>query len=144
MTSDQKKFINMSNYKGSQVVVTENNSKRSMTRISKTMFVSHQSSATVKLQNIYHVLGIKRNYFCSIKFIISVKINSFRKLCCVHIGWLKGISKLKRKKLAENMLETIGNIDNMSLKQLEIVSCVQKVACVEILSTIESVSKIHH
>ena len=42
------------------------------------------------------------------------------------------------------MLETIGNIDNMSLKQLEIVSCVQKVACVEILNTIESVSKIHH
>ena len=138
MTSAEKKFINTREYKGSQVVVTANNSKRTITHISKMMSVSHQSSAQVELQKS------TRTYFCVIKLIISVTINSFRKICCVKIGWLKGISKLKRKKLAENMLETIGNIDNMSLKQLEIVSCVQKVACVEILNTIESVSKIHH
>ena len=103
MTSDEKNFINMSEYKGGQVVVTANNSKRRITRISKTMVMSHQSSTQVELQNIYHVLGIKTNYFCSIKFIISVKTNSFKKLCCVQIGWLKGISKLKSNKIPKDL-----------------------------------------
>ena len=60
MTSDEKKIINISKYKGGQVV-TANNSKRPITRISKTMFVSHQSSAIVKLQNIYHITCLKKN-----------------------------------------------------------------------------------
>ena len=50
MTSDEKKFIDMSEYKGGQVVVTANNSKRTITHISKMMFVSHQSSTKVELQ----------------------------------------------------------------------------------------------
>ena len=73
MTSDEKNFINMSEYKGGQVVVTANNSKRPITRISKTMFVSHQSSATVKLQNIYHVLGIKKITFVPV-FLVQFRV----------------------------------------------------------------------
>ncbi|KAH0778509.1 hypothetical protein KY290_004936 [Solanum tuberosum] len=43
MTSDEKKLINMSEYKGGRVVVTANNSKMSITHIGKTVFVPHHS-----------------------------------------------------------------------------------------------------
>ncbi|KAG5582114.1 hypothetical protein H5410_052741 [Solanum commersonii] len=61
MTGDEKKLINMSEYKGGRVMVTANNLKISITHISKTVFMSHHSSRQVKLQNVYHVPGMKKN-----------------------------------------------------------------------------------
>ncbi|KAG5616836.1 hypothetical protein H5410_016660, partial [Solanum commersonii] len=61
MIGDEKKLINMSEYKGGRVVVTANNSKMPITHIGKTMFVPHHSSRQVELQNVYHVLGMKKN-----------------------------------------------------------------------------------
>lgn len=61
MTGDEKKLINMSEYKDSRVVVSANNSKMSINHIGKTVFVSHHSSRQVKLQNIYHITCLKKN-----------------------------------------------------------------------------------
>ncbi|XP_015163582.1 uncharacterized protein [Solanum tuberosum] len=61
MTGDEKKLINMSEYKGSRVVVTANNSKMPITHIGKTVFMPHHSSRQVELQNVYHVQGMKKN-----------------------------------------------------------------------------------
>ncbi|KAG5579532.1 hypothetical protein H5410_050159, partial [Solanum commersonii] len=55
MTGDEKKLINISEYKGGRVVVTANNSKMSITHIGKTVFVPHHSSRQVELQNVYHI-----------------------------------------------------------------------------------------
>jgi len=61
MTGDEKKLINMSEYKGGRVVVTANNSKMPITHIGKTVFVPHHSSRQVQLQNVYHISGMKKN-----------------------------------------------------------------------------------
>ncbi|KAH0703207.1 hypothetical protein KY285_017485 [Solanum tuberosum] len=61
MTGDEKKLINMSEYKGGRVVVTANNSKMPITHIDKMVFVPHHSSRQVELQNVYHVPGMKKN-----------------------------------------------------------------------------------
>ncbi|KAG5620743.1 hypothetical protein H5410_005961 [Solanum commersonii] len=55
MIGDEKKLINMSEYKGGRVVVTANNSKMPITHIGKMFFVPHHSSRQVELQNVYHV-----------------------------------------------------------------------------------------
>ncbi|KAH0664433.1 hypothetical protein KY284_029364 [Solanum tuberosum] len=57
MTGDEKKLINMSEYKGGRVVVTANNSKTPITHIGKTVFVPHHNSRQMELQNVYHVPG---------------------------------------------------------------------------------------
>ncbi|KAH0650219.1 hypothetical protein KY284_030131 [Solanum tuberosum] len=55
MTGDEKNLINISEYKGGQVVVTANNSKMPITHIGKTVFVPHHNSRQVELPNVYHV-----------------------------------------------------------------------------------------
>ena len=72
MTSDEKNIINISKYKSGQLV-TANNLKRPINRISKTMFLSHQRSAIVELQNIYHVLGIKKITFVPV-FLVQFRV----------------------------------------------------------------------
>ncbi|KAH0641787.1 hypothetical protein KY290_033397 [Solanum tuberosum] len=46
-TGDEKKLINMSEYKGGRVVVTANNSKMPITHIGKMVFVPYHSSRQV-------------------------------------------------------------------------------------------------
>ena len=46
MNGDEKNLINMSEYRGGRVVVTSNNSKRTITHIRKTVFVPHHNSKT--------------------------------------------------------------------------------------------------
>ncbi|KAH0636528.1 hypothetical protein KY289_036443 [Solanum tuberosum] len=55
ITGDEKKLINMSEYKCGRVVVTANNSKMPITHIGKTVFMPHHNSRQVELQNVYHV-----------------------------------------------------------------------------------------
>ncbi|KAH0645612.1 hypothetical protein KY290_034394 [Solanum tuberosum] len=61
MTGDEKKLINMNEYKDGRVVVTANNSKMPITHICKTVFVPHHNSRQVELRNVYHVPGMKKN-----------------------------------------------------------------------------------
>ncbi|KAH7846118.1 hypothetical protein Vadar_010191 [Vaccinium darrowii] len=61
MTGDKKKLSNLSAYKGDQVVITANNSKLPITHIGKTVINPWFSPSEVKLQDVYHVLGMKKN-----------------------------------------------------------------------------------
>ncbi|KAG5619813.1 hypothetical protein H5410_005031 [Solanum commersonii] len=61
MNGDEKKIINMSEYKGDRVVVTANNSKMPITHIGKMVFALHNISRQVELQNVYHVPGMKKH-----------------------------------------------------------------------------------
>ncbi|KAH7857486.1 hypothetical protein Vadar_013288 [Vaccinium darrowii] len=61
MTGDKKKLSNLSAYKGDRVVVTANNSKLPITHIGKTVINPRFSPSEVKLQDVYHVPGMKKN-----------------------------------------------------------------------------------
>ncbi|KAH7866468.1 hypothetical protein Vadar_020790 [Vaccinium darrowii] len=61
MTGDKKKLSNLSSYKGDRVVVTTNNSKLPITHIGKTVINPRFSPSEVKLQDVYHVPGMKKN-----------------------------------------------------------------------------------
>ncbi|KAH7847882.1 hypothetical protein Vadar_031260 [Vaccinium darrowii] len=61
MTGDPKKLSNLSAYKGDRVVVTANNSRLPMTHIGKTVINPRFRPSEVKLQDVYHVPGMKKN-----------------------------------------------------------------------------------
>ncbi|KAH7843449.1 hypothetical protein Vadar_016775 [Vaccinium darrowii] len=61
MIGDKKKLSNLSAYKGDRVVVTANNSKLPITHIGKTVINPRFSPSEVKLQDVYHVPGMKKN-----------------------------------------------------------------------------------
>ncbi|KAH7855830.1 hypothetical protein Vadar_029469 [Vaccinium darrowii] len=61
MTGDKKKLSNLSAYKGDRVVVTANNSKLPITHIGKTVINPRFRPSEVKLQDVYHVPGMKKN-----------------------------------------------------------------------------------
>ncbi|KAH7863291.1 hypothetical protein Vadar_015792 [Vaccinium darrowii] len=61
MTGDKKKLSNLSAYKGDRVVVTTNNSRLPTTHIGKTVINPRFSPSEVKLKDVYHVPGMKKN-----------------------------------------------------------------------------------
>nr|KYP60162.1 hypothetical protein KK1_015610 [Cajanus cajan] len=61
MTGDKGKFLSMSEYKGERVVVTAKNSKMPISHIEKAVIVPRFSPHQVEVDNVYHVLGIKKN-----------------------------------------------------------------------------------
>lgn len=61
MTGDQRKLRNKSEYKGSRVVRTANNSQLSIAQIGSTTIMSGNKSDMVLLNDVYHVPGIKKN-----------------------------------------------------------------------------------
>ncbi|KAH7864697.1 hypothetical protein Vadar_032733 [Vaccinium darrowii] len=61
MTGDKKKLSNLFAYKGDRVVVTANNSRLPITHIGKTVINPRFSPSEVKLQDVYHVPGMKKN-----------------------------------------------------------------------------------
>lgn len=61
MTGDEKKLININEYRGGRVVVAVINWKWPITHIGKTVFVPRHSSRQVQLQNSYHVSSMKKN-----------------------------------------------------------------------------------
>ena len=61
MTGDVEKLKNLSDHKGSRVVVTANNSKLPIAHIGSTIVSPQSSDNNVTLQNVYHVPGMKKN-----------------------------------------------------------------------------------
>ena len=61
MTGDKEKQQNLSEYKGRRVVMTTNNSKMSIAHIGNTVVPPRCSPIKAPLQNVYHVLGMKKN-----------------------------------------------------------------------------------
>lgn len=62
MVGNANKLSNMIEYKKSQVVITADNSKLSITHIDSTVVVPQFNSHQVQLQNVYHILGTKKNF----------------------------------------------------------------------------------
>ncbi|KAL4352591.1 hypothetical protein GQ457_06G020380 [Hibiscus cannabinus] len=61
MTGDKEKLLNMSEYKGSRVVVTANNSKLPIAHVGNTVVSPQNNDTEMPLQNVYHVPGMKKN-----------------------------------------------------------------------------------
>lgn len=61
MTGDKEKLQNVSEDKGNRVVVSVDNSKLPITRISTTVVSPQRSVNQMSLQNVYHVPGMKKN-----------------------------------------------------------------------------------
>ena len=61
MTGNKEKLQNLSEYKGSRVVMTVNNSKMSIAHIGNTVVPPQCSPIEAPLQNVYHVPGMKKN-----------------------------------------------------------------------------------
>ncbi|PHT43340.1 hypothetical protein CQW23_17365 [Capsicum baccatum] len=61
ITGDKEKLQHLSEYKGSKVVVTTNNSKLSIAYIGNTVVSPQHSDIEVTLQNVYHVPSMKKN-----------------------------------------------------------------------------------
>ena len=61
MTGDKEKLQNLSEYKGSRVVMTTNNSKTPIAHIGNTIVPPQCSPIEAPLQNVYHVPGMKKN-----------------------------------------------------------------------------------
>ncbi|KAK2997760.1 hypothetical protein RJ639_024907 [Escallonia herrerae] len=61
MTGDVEKLQNLSDYKGSRVVVTANNSKLPIAHVGSAIVSPQSSDDEVPLQNVYHVPGMKNN-----------------------------------------------------------------------------------
>ncbi|KAE8708634.1 hypothetical protein F3Y22_tig00110336pilonHSYRG00004 [Hibiscus syriacus] len=61
MTGDKQKLQNLSEYNGGRVVVTADNSRLSITHIRKPIVTPRYNSNQVKLQDVYHVPGMKKN-----------------------------------------------------------------------------------
>ncbi|KAG8364306.1 hypothetical protein BUALT_Bualt19G0115000 [Buddleja alternifolia] len=68
MTGDKEKLQNLSEYKGSRVVVTANNSKLPIAHIGNTVVSPQYSANEVSLQNVYHVPGMKKNLLSVAQF----------------------------------------------------------------------------
>ncbi|KAG8364897.1 hypothetical protein BUALT_Bualt18G0046300 [Buddleja alternifolia] len=68
MTGDKEKLQNLSEYKGSRVVVTTNNSKLPIAHIGNTVVSPQYSANEVSLQNVYHVPGMKKNLLSVAQF----------------------------------------------------------------------------
>jgi transposase InsO family protein len=61
MTGDKEKLSSLSAYKGDRVVVTANNSKLPITHVGKTVVLPRFSPNKLKLEDVYHVPGMKKN-----------------------------------------------------------------------------------
>ncbi|KAK3041270.1 hypothetical protein RJ639_001372 [Escallonia herrerae] len=61
MTGDVEKLQNLSDYKGSRVVVTANNSKLPIAHVGSAIVSPQSNDDEVPLQNVYHVPGMKKN-----------------------------------------------------------------------------------
>ena len=61
MTGVKEKLQNLSEYKGSRVVVTADNSKLPISHIGNTVVSPQYSNDEVLFQNVYHVPGMKKN-----------------------------------------------------------------------------------
>lgn len=61
MTGDKEKLQNVSEYNGSRVVVTANNSKLPIAHIGKTIVPPNYNDTELLLQNVYHVPGMEKN-----------------------------------------------------------------------------------
>ncbi|KAK3014222.1 hypothetical protein RJ639_008967 [Escallonia herrerae] len=59
MTGDQEKLQNLSEYKGSRVVVTANNSKLPIAHVGKMVVTPQFAANQMQLQNVYHVPNVK-------------------------------------------------------------------------------------
>jgi len=62
MTGDKEKLQNLSEYKGSRVVVTVNNSNLPIAHIGNTVVSPQHGDTEVPLQNVYHVPGMRQNF----------------------------------------------------------------------------------
>jgi hypothetical protein len=60
MIGDKQKLQHLTEYKGSCVVVTINNSRLQISHISETIITPHYKSSQEHLQYVYHVPGIKK------------------------------------------------------------------------------------
>ncbi|KAG5595196.1 hypothetical protein H5410_036428 [Solanum commersonii] len=85
MTGDEKNLINISEYKGGQVVVTANNSKMPITHIGKTVIVPHHNSRQVELPNVYHVPFPKVDDYHSLVIIASDLSELFKGVKCAGL-----------------------------------------------------------
>jgi len=61
MTGDKEKLKNLSEYKGSSVVVIANNSKLTIAHIGNTVVSPQHGDTEVPLQSVYHVPGMRKN-----------------------------------------------------------------------------------
>ncbi|XP_068639373.1 uncharacterized protein [Aristolochia californica] len=61
MTGDKQKLQNLSEYKGGRVVVTVDNSRLPIAHIGKTIVTPRYNPNQVPLQDVYHVLEMKKN-----------------------------------------------------------------------------------
>jgi len=61
MTGDKEKLQNISEYKGSWVVVTMNNSKLPIAHIGNTVVSPQHGDTEVPLKKVYHVPGMRKN-----------------------------------------------------------------------------------
>ncbi|GMI95080.1 hypothetical protein HRI_003177300 [Hibiscus trionum] len=63
MIGDKEKLQNLSEYKGSRVVVTTNNSKLTIAHVGNIVVSPQNNDIEMPLQNVYHVLGMKKKIF---------------------------------------------------------------------------------
>lgn len=61
MMSDKQELQNLTEYKGSRIVVTTDNSRLAIAHIGKAIFTPWYNSNHVPLQVVYHVPGMKKN-----------------------------------------------------------------------------------
>lgn len=61
MTGDKEKLSSLSAYRGDRVVITANNSRLPITHIGKTVINPRFSPNEIKLEDVYHVPGMKKN-----------------------------------------------------------------------------------
>ncbi|XP_057463842.1 uncharacterized protein LOC130753687 [Actinidia eriantha] len=61
MIGDKEKLSSLSAYKGNRVVIIANNSRLLITHIGKTIINPRFSPNEIKLEDVYHVLGMKKN-----------------------------------------------------------------------------------
>ncbi|GFS38668.1 hypothetical protein Acr_00g0058830 [Actinidia rufa] len=61
MTGDKEKLSSLSAYRGDRVVIMANNSRLPITHIGKTVINPQFSPNEIKLEDVYHVPGMKKN-----------------------------------------------------------------------------------
>lgn len=61
LTGNKEKLQNKIEYKEDLMVVTANNSRLPIAYVGKTDIMPHFSPSQVQVQDIYHVLGMKKN-----------------------------------------------------------------------------------
>lgn len=78
MNGDKENLLNISKYKRKRVIVMANKSKLPLTHVGKTMMMPRLNSKQVELENLFYVLGMKKNLIS-----MSQLINILKKSDCV-------------------------------------------------------------